>query len=420
MGEQEDKQRRIDKSEDGFDVDRLLKDLYKPPVFDNKDSLNELFERRIRELNISRTNALDILGIERLTLNGILGGTQKRVDSTNLKAIANFLQISIERVFKLYMEALEINYPEKAVISSDKIAFINENFDLAGLKKAKFLDSITDYVEIERRVINFFGLKDIFDYKKPPVDVAFSTGLVKPKNEYLRSFWIKAAEDAFSEINNPYEYDRQALIEYFPQIRWHSTSVEMGLLSIIRDLFKIGVTVFYQPSMPSLHLRGATFAVNEKPCVVLTNYVGFYPTLWFGLIHELYHVIFDWKEIKSNRYKYHLSDDETETLSVKERENQADNFAREYLLPKEKSYAIRQHLNNESYVNQFAKDNHVHPSFIYVFNAYDEGNKNRTAWARARKHNPNTDKLIEKLTNPWDVQQPVREFIKSIKYNLYR
>jgi HTH-type transcriptional regulator / antitoxin HigA len=181
------------KREDDFDVDRLLRDLYKPPVFDNKESLNELFERRIQELNVSRTNALDILKIERLTLNGILGGTQKRVDFTNLIKIANFLQIPKEQVIKLYVEVLEINFPEKKAISPDKIAFINENFDLAGLKKAKFLDSITDYEEIENRVIHFFGLKSIFDYKKPPVDVAFSAGLVKPKNEYLRSFWIKAA-----------------------------------------------------------------------------------------------------------------------------------------------------------------------------------------------------------------------------------
>jgi HTH-type transcriptional regulator/antitoxin HigA len=406
-----------DKNEKDFNVEKLLKDLFKPPVFNNKENLNELFSRRIAELKITRTDALDIIKIERLALNGILQGTQKRVDFTNLIKIANFLKISKEQLIELYLNALEVNFPTHPAIPTEKIEFIKENFDLAALKKAGFIGSLTDFEEIEAKITSYFGLKDIRDYKRPPVDVAFSAGLVKPQNELTRSFWIKSANDFFLEINNPYEYNRQALIEYFPQIRWHSTSVELGLLNIIKDLFKIGITVIYQPPLPSLHLRGATFSVNEKPCVVLTNYVGFYPTLWYGLIHELYHVLFDWDEISTNCY--HLSDDDNERLSVIEKEQEADNFAREYLFSKDKTAQVRPYIKNQNFINEFARNNHVHPSFIYVFNAYDVGKRDKTAWPIAKKLNPNIDILIDTLDNNWRDAQPITDFVKSIKYKLY-
>jgi len=399
------------------DIDNLLNNIFKPSPISSKESLKELFERRIDELKIAPTTVLDILSIERRTLNGILEGTQKRVDFTNLIKIANFLQLPHEQLIGLYLTALKKNFETENTVSTQNIEFIKENFDLAVLKKAGFIGSITDFDEIEKKIVFFFGLKSIFDYKRPHVDVAFSAGLVKPQNELTRSLWIKTANDTFEELNNPYEYNREALIKYFPQIRWHCTNVELGLINIIRDLFKIGVTVIYQPSLTSLHLRGATFAVNDKPCIVLTNHAGFYPTLWFALIHELFHVLFDWEEIRNNCY--HLSDEDNEQLSVKEKEHEADSFAREYLFSKEKTNNVRRFLNDHEYINEYAIANHVHPSFIYVFNAYDVGHKDRMAWARAKKLSPNIDSLIEPFDNRWNNPKPISEHIKTLKFKFY-
>jgi Zn-dependent peptidase ImmA (M78 family) len=400
-----------------YSYNEIMNSLINPVEFIHKENLKELFEQRIHDLNISFTNTLDILKIQHRTLIGILNGTQKTVDFTNLIKIADFLQKPKEQIIKLYLDALENNFPNKTFSSPKKIEFIKENFDLAVLKKAKFINNINDYEEIENKIISYFGLSSIFDYKRPPVDAAFSSGLIKPKNELTRSLWIESANVIFKKINNSYNYDRQVLINYFPQIRWHSINVELGLINVIKELFKIGITIIYQSPLPSLHLRGATFAVNNKPCIVLTDYKGFYPTLWFALIHELFHVIFDWDEILNNNY--HLSDEKSEQLTVIEKENEADNFAREYLFSKEKTNKIRPYLSDIDYVNEFAKTNHVHPSFVYVFNAYDFGNSNRMLWARARNINPNIDNLIKPLENPWSNSKPISNFVNSIKNKFY-
>ncbi|HMK06291.1 MAG TPA: ImmA/IrrE family metallo-endopeptidase [Flavobacterium sp.] len=402
-------------------VDDLLKNLLKEVQPPQKETLKDLFDRRLLELKISQANVLVLLKMEIRTLHGILEGTQKRVDYTNLIKVANFLQLPKEIMIQLYIESLEKNFSNETVSSPKKIEFIKENFDLTTLRKAEFIDSITDFDQIERKITSFFGLNEIFDYKQPSADVAFSAGLVKPKNGLTRSMWVKSAGDYLEGLNNPYEYNRKALVDYFPHIRWHSTDVELGLTNIIRDLYKLGVTVVYQLPFSSLHLRGATFSVNDKPCIALSNYRGFYPTLWFALIHELFHVIFDWEEIRRNQY--HLSDEETDELTVRAKENEADAFAREYLFSKEKTAKIRPYLNNQEYVNEFALNNHVHPSFVYVFNAYDTGNKDRMAWARAKRHNPiEMQALLNPMSNPWNNPKPISEFVKSIKIksNLYK
>jgi HTH-type transcriptional regulator / antitoxin HigA len=403
------------REEGKYSFEEIMNNLIKPAEFIHKENLKELFEQRINDLNISFTNALDILKMQTRTLNGILNGTQKTVDFTNLIKIADFLQKPKEQIIKLYIEGLENNFPSKIISSPKKIEFIKENFDLAVLKKANFINNINDFDEIENKIISYFGLNSIFDYHRLPVDVAFSAGLIKPKNELTRSLWIKSANDIFKLINNSYVYDRQVLINYFPQIRWHSINVELGLINIIKELFKIGITVIYQSPLPTLHLRGATFAVNNRPCIVLTDYKGFYPTLWFALIHELFHVIFDWDEILNN--SYHLSDENSEQLTVKAKEEEANNFAREYFFSKEKTYKIRPYLSDFDYINEFAINNHVHPSFIYVFNAYDL--KENSAWIKARNQNPNIQDLIKPLENPWSNSKPISTFVNSIKTKFY-
>lgn len=395
-----------------FGINQLINNAFQV----HTGTLRELFDQKLRALDLAPTAVLPIIGISNYrTLNGILDGTQKMVDFTNVLKIATFLQQPNELIIKLYLEALERSFPG-TITAPPNIKFLKENFDLAALKKAGFIDNISDFDAIEKKLVTFLGLRKIEDYRKPEMNVAFSAGLVKPKNELNRALWIYTAKLTFEDIGNPYEYSRQALVEYFPNIRFNSIDVELGLISVIKDLYKLGVTVIYQPPLPTLQLRGATFAVDDKPCIVLTNYVGFYPTLWFALVHELFHVLFDWEEIRSNTY--HLSDDENNELVVKNKEREADNFAREYLFSADKINYIKAHLHNEVFVKDYALRNHVHHSFPYVFAAFAKGN-DTIAWSRARKQSPDVNKAIYKLNNSWAAARPIADNVKKIQAELY-
>lgn len=392
-----------------FNIDNLLNEVLK------ENSLSNLFQNRLDELDLNKTNVQDILGLEYRTLKGILDGTQKMVDVTNLIKIADFLQLPKEQVFKLYVDSIQKkhtinNYP------SEKISFIKENFDLVALKSAGLIKSLTDFEQIEKRINARLGYRSIYEYKKPSIDVAFSSGLFKPKNILTRLFWIRASINCLEEINNPNKYDKQALIKFFPQIIWHTQNEERGITEVIKALFKVGITVIYQPPLKGLQLRGATFNVNENPCIVLTNYKGFYSTLWHCLLHELFHVLFDWDDIKND--SYHLSDDDNNELSVQEREKQADDFATKYLISGNKFKDVINRISEENYVKKFAIENHVHRSIVYAAAAYEL--KTDKAWARVRKFSPTVEVAVKNIDFPWDADTSLDNFIrnkKSVFYN---
>ncbi|MEO6670533.1 MAG: hypothetical protein ABIN36_13705 [Ferruginibacter sp.] len=400
------------------DIDSLLSRVLKDEGNPQKNSLRLKFEQKLVELKMLPTHVLEILNIEYRALNGILDGTQKRIDFITLTKLATLLEIPNTELFQLYVEALEENFKGEVTLSETR-KFISENFDLITLRKVGFIDSITDFDHIENRIVSFFGFNSIFEYKKYNIDVAFSSGVIKPKNELTRDFWVNTAISSLSRDNNPYEYNMEALIEYFPKIRWHSTDIENGLLNVAKSLYKLGITLIFQPSMPSLHLRGATFAINDKPCIVLTDYRGFYPTLWFALLHELHHIIFDWEDILVN--EYHLSDEENDIHTVKLKEEKANNFAREYLFSKEKMKTVLPYINDNEYVADFANKNHVDKSFIYLFHAFDTGNTNKRAWAMAHKNMPDIKKTVKPIVHQeWNDKVPIKELVSIRKKRIFQ
>jgi HTH-type transcriptional regulator / antitoxin HigA len=399
-------------------IDKLLKGALKSPTSLAPVTLRERFNLRVQELNVSATAAaLEILNIQWRALNGILDGTQKNVDFTALSKLARFLGIAYPEVIELYLQSLEVNYKDELGLT-DKGKFILKNFDLANLKKAGIIDTINDFEHIEKQLIVLLGLKDIIDYRKEEIDAAFSAGKIEPKNSQTRNLWIAYASAQFEVIANPYEYKKEALIDYFPNIRWHSTNTEKGLYDVTRALYGLGITVIFQPMLPTLHLRGATFSVHGKPCIVLTDYKGFYPTLWFALTHELFHVLFDWDDIQANQY--HLSDEETDIYTVKKNELEADNFARQYLFPDNKMQEVRFNMNDDFFINRYAESNNVHPSIIYAFNAFDKGKEDLKAWPRAVKKMPDIKTALDPLIYfKWEDRKPALEVATRRKNSIF-
>ena len=405
-------------SENYSDSDDILKRLFAPKPMKVKESLDELFAQRLESLQISKTTSLEIMKMPSRTLDGILSGEQKMLDYTQLVKLANFLGIELERIATLYLEKIqEVHVVENEIKhTNDLVDFINEKFNLAELRKVGLIESLTDYEGMVKSICKYFGLNSIFDYKEPELNIAFSAGKKAKKNCSINN-WMFMAEQSCIELRNPNEYSRDKLIEYFPQIRWQCMDVDNGLVNVIKHLFQIGITVVFIPSFPSLHIRGATFCVNDKPCIALTDYVGFYPTLWFALVHELYHVLFDWDEIVQTNY--HISQENQLNLdSESQNERDADDFARKYLFSKEKMQEVRSNLNNSDFIKHFSLLNNVNPSFIYVFYAFDAP-KDKYAWGRARKNNPKMDLLKSKLEHGFGTDQSFTDHVKKMRNTIY-
>ena len=393
------------------DIDGYLRQLLSS---DQPVSLREQFDNKLKELDLSFNQVVANLGIEYRTLHGLLDGTLKRIDVQAMMKMAEFLEVPQAQIFDLFMESHKQIYKDE-FLNAKKRLFIQNNFDLKNLQKIGFLGNIDDMEQVEERINKYFDFDSIFEYRKHPVSPAFSSMNRKAKTALMREFWVESAYHTFKRINNHYQFDRQGLVDFFPTIRWHSMNVEKGLFQVARALFKLGVTLVYQSYVPTLLARGATFAVNDRPSIVLTDYQARYPTLWFALIHELYHVLFDWEEIKVNTY--HISG-EPDLFAMKESE--ANAFAREYLFSAERMEEIRPHIKDQYFIYNYAKQSHVHPSIIYAFYSFDNSVDDKSVWARYKRHMPDIDQTVKSLIdNPWQSARPIRELAHKRNTELY-
>lgn len=384
-----------------------------PIGINGNESIIEIFENRLKELSITKTQALELLVIDSNTLDPVLDKTAKRVDVATALKISSFLNLSIEDFFKIYIKDLsaeKIGELEKV----KKANFIVSNFDLKNLKKVNFIKTIklSNLETIEERIIKFFGFDNIYNYKGANIGVAFSR-TKRSSGDLMREFWINSAFAHFESINNPYSYNRDILLDLLPKIKPYTRNIESGLLNVIKALYHVGVTVIYQPYLPTMQVRGATFLINNKPCIVLTDFRENYPTIWFALIHELHHVLFDLEEIQKRTY--HLTGEVDLFLM---HEEAANDFAGEYLFSKEKRKYIESFINDEYIVNEFAKSSQIHPSFIYDFYMKDK-NAYATIYGKYNKYYPNVKNCIKAInTNVWQLET-IEESVKILKEEVF-
>ncbi len=376
-------------------------------------SIKEIFEIRLNEFGITQNQAEKLLGMEKRTLEGVLNKTLKRVDVINLLKLGQFLGLDISLLLKIYLQELS---PEtiKELEDSKKKSYLLSNFDLKNLHKAGFIKSKTDYVHIEQRINKYFGLKNIFDYRRNSYIPAFSK-TKKNASVLMREFWVRSAYLHFEKINNPNEYDRTKFIDLIPKIRPYTMNIEKGLRIVTQALYNVGVTVIYQPQITTTQIRGATFIVNGKPGIVITDLNKNYATLWFALMHEIHHSLYDFDDIQ--KQVFHLTGEPDLFLL---QEDKADEFSRDYLFPKDKSNYISNFIDSPIIVEEYALTNQIHPSIIYNFYCRDmEQNKVGNFWPKFRKFIPATDIALKELNINTIKKESIEETVSYLKEKIF-
>lgn len=392
--------------------DILLNEIYKILGQDSVSTFQDLIEERKAALGI--TNNLEfskMVKIPNNTLARIIKGDNQKVDLFSVLKISEFLGLNLQEIIQIYVASLKSDSVGE-LESSRKANFIIRNFDLKGLKNAGFIKSHTDIHGVEERIVKFFGLDTIFDYSSDIGAVLFSRTKSLSQDK-MREFWVRSAYYQFEKIDNPNEYDREKLLAVIPKIRPYTRFEEKGFLTVIKALFNIGITVIVQSYLTKTQVRGGTFIVKDKPCIVITDYNKTYPTLWFALLHELYHILFDLEELKT--WKYHLTGEMDINLF---KEDYADYFACETLFPQEKLTYISHMISSPHIVSEYAEKHKIHPGIIYAFYCYEEFKKGVDKYVMYQKFFGKSDKAINVVrTDPWQ-QETIFEEIEKIKERL--
>ena len=368
-------------------------------------TLNDMFQAKKKNLGLTDRQIQKMLDIDANTLNPILRGTAKQINFINIIKLAHFLGLSITDVAKAYVTNMSKEQIGD-IQNAREASYITENLDVATLSKMKFLSSGATGKEMTARITKFFSLESLYDYSKNDVCTAFSR-TKRRSDGLMRDFWVKSAHFQFLHIDNPNPYNRELLKELVPKIRPFTMDEEHGLIKVAKALFNVGVTVIYQPKLEKLQVRGATMNVNNRPCIVLSNLYNNYPTLWFSLLHELYHVLFDYEEIK--KQGYHISSDEGDLFLMNE--YKADDFATNYLLNESRLNMASKYINSPLLIEKLAKQWGLHPSIIYAIYCYKDAAK----WKFYKKQIPQMDNAISQFnTHPFE-RETLMESVEEIK-----
>lgn len=359
-------------------------------------SLEELLINKLDSSGLSRTQFQKLVGIERKSLDAILNKTSKQTDINKLVKLGEFLEISLE-------ELLIIHYNERSsqeireLQNSMDITYINKFFDLKVLTSLGFISNSSDVDTLKERICSFFGINSIYEYDVELNDALYSR-TKKSFSDKMKDFWIKSSYKYFEAIDNQNEYDRESLIELIPKIKPYTRNVENGLLTVFQALFNVGVTVIFQPSLPKTQIRGATFVMNGKPCIVITDLNKNYATIWFALIHELHHVLYDLEVI--GKTSYHLTG-EPDLFLIQE--DKANEFASEYLFSSDKMRYIERLIHNKLLVHQFAEKCQIHPSIIYSQFQWRQAEAGKDYWGAFKDQFPKMSDVTKNLNIAnWD------------------
>lgn len=376
-------------------------------------------ERRLDMGNISYATIAKILNIKKTTFYALMKDIDEDVledvQLYDILKVCQFFGIGIEDMSQFYVASLKpqnINELEKA----RKANYILTHFDIKKLKESKFLEDINDFDYIEERITTFFGLSSITQYDSEVGAVAFARTKRKSQTDKMREFWVRSAIFQFEKIENPNEYRRDDLFSLIPKMAPYSRYVEKGFHAVLQALYNIGVTVIVQSYLSGTQVRGGTFVINGKPCIVITDFLKTYPHLWWTLMHELYHVLYDFDQLTS--LKYHLTGEAQSDLYLF-REDYADAFGWEMMFPKEKRDFVKSLIRSEVYVEAYAKENKVHRGIIYA--AYCEELKNgegKDEYGFYRKLFGSSEKAVNEVKcNPWN-KRTIEEEVTKIKKSL--
>lgn len=362
--------------------------------FTDPVNIEALYATKLSDTGLKNSQVAKLLGIDRNSLTPIIMGTAKQPSVMNLLKVGEFLGLDVSTMMSNFLQK-KPKEEMKELDNARKAAFIAGNFNLVRLKEVGFFERIDDLEYMEQRLCTYFEIDNIFDYELIEASKLFS----RTKNPYdnpMIDFWMKATYGYFEMLQNDNPYDREMLKSIIPKIRPYTRDPQKGLLTVIKALYNVGVTVIFQKHLSKTQIRGATMLVNDKPCIAITDLNKNYATIWFALLHELHHVLYDLDMIRDTAF--HLTG-EGDLFLV---EDKANDFARDILFSNEKLRYIAPMIHNRLVVSQYAAEQGIHPAIIYSFYQYEMSKQGENYYGAFKKEFPSVAHLSKTLNiNLW-------------------
>ena len=215
---------------------------------------------------------------------------------------------------------------------------------------------------IVKDVLRFFRVasQDEWRANSSQMQASFRLTRSKQSDKGAISAWLRLGEIEAEYINPP-KYDRAKLEQAVSEIRRLTILPQAEFMPKIERLcFDAGVVFVLVPSIPKAHTSGvARWLTPDKPLIQLSLYGRTNDRFWFTFFHEVAHILLHSKD------EIFLDEcDGSEVLEgVREKEDEADQWSRELLIPPEYVGELSKLKSKES-VEKFADRVSIHPAIV--------------------------------------------------------
>lgn len=334
----------------------MRNDIYQPSIAIHP---GKTLQDTLNAANITQLDLAQRTGLTPKHINEIVQGKASISTDTALKLSAVF------GMSANFWNNLQRNYEETVtrLKMEEKLAqeaSLLDNFSCFNeLVKWKYIDPARTLEEKVSRLLNFFGVSSLTFVPKVQ-EVAFrKSDKGRISNECIAA-WLRCGELEAQRIETK-EFDKEKLIAALESLKKLTKEEPAVFQTKIREICgDSGVAVAFVPHFKNTWVNGMTRWLSSNKAMIQLSLRGSYDDIfWFTFFHELGHLI------KHGKKEQFIEFDNTEHKELNEKENEADDFAQNTLIPKSefsKFYSAND-FSNQAIVS-FARRINVTPGII--------------------------------------------------------
>lgn len=331
-------------------------------------------------LNMSQADLADRTGLTPKTINEIVKGKNPITPDTAIKLAAVFSTSAT------FWNKLERNYQETLTrlktdeILKKEVPHLKKFSCYDELQKWGYVPETKSQVEKIKNILNFFGIGSL-KFLPNIQEVAFRQTKFKNLSNESLAAWLRCGEIAAQKIDTQ-PFNKDELTDSLEILK--STSREEVSLwpDKIREICaSFGVAIAFIPYFKNTYACGATRWLNPNKAVIQLSSRGHYSdSVWFTLFHELAHLIIHGKKEQFIEFEKHQDDH-----SISAKEDEADTFACDALIAKNKYIQFRESQNlSDAAIKNFAHELNLNTGIIAGRLSHDFKNYKRFSHLRTR------------------------------------
>lgn len=315
-----------------------------------------IIKEYLKEYQITQKDLSKRAGLSEKHISHLLNGDSRLTEDVALK-----LEKVLPKIPASYWLNYETKYQEYLARQNEELKLDNE--DLEEISKRFRFKEVFKGLDwsLKKQAIEMLKLLKISDFSN--FDVAYdnlSMNFLQDGGEKEAiAIWINLCESEIEVQNNDLkniEYDSEEFLinlDLFKKIAYNN-NVEQSLISCKKLFNKFGVYFVVCEAITNSKVRGVLTTYKNHPSIYISKRFKTHDHIWFAIMHEVGHLIKHY-----NTKDINISYD-TDDISVDNKENEANKFARDYFI-EETDY--NEFINNKDFsdnaISRFSQEHKI-------------------------------------------------------------